>query len=215
MATDDEIRYYQSLDADQKRNYTRRKARGLPLSEDPLPRDEFDVQPERSSSLAASLDRLRERGGHPVRAPAQSSPGGPEMRGTSRGTTRAAPGLGSQLLGAGKNWLENAAANLGGREPPHRAKSRAGRFLENASRNVGRMDMTVNPFGNPMAGLGGLNLPQGPILPPGFGMSPFGPAPRQEPHHKKKKKGKKHRREPEETRPWDPGHIPDGARDFF
>jgi len=129
--------------------------------------------------------------------------------------SRAAPGLGAQILGAGRNWLENAAANTQGRAPPHKAKSAAGQWLANANRNInqGNINMNFNPFG-------GFGLPSGnQPLPPGWGFGQGPPLRREPPAHRepvrKGKKKKKRRSETAETAPWDASYIPPGARRFF
>ena len=150
------------------------------------------------------------------------------MRGKPRESTRAPSraaqpkpipprqSLGRGILSAGKNWLENAAATMQEREPPHKAKSGAGKWLAQASQNIstGQVGTNFNPFGS-------FNMPGGPApLPPGWGG--FGgsapAAPHREASHRKGKKGKKkrqHREAGEETQPWHSGYLPPGARGFF
>jgi hypothetical protein len=213
MPTDEEIRYYQSLNEEQKRNYTRRLARGLPLSGEPLARDQFDTSLEHTGKKTASIESLRVH--------KQSSRDTPREQPRAASRAPAKQSFGSKLLGGAKNWLENAAANQQGREPPHKTKSAAGRWLANASMNIN--SGSFNPFGN-------ISLPSGP---PGMGFGP-GPAPRAAAPRKRsggsgatvhvhihggetttKKKKKHQRREPEESKPWDPNHIPPGLRDVF
>ena len=188
MVSDEEMRYY----------YEKQK--------------EYDIRTKGKTNLSPTFEEFMGRKGH--RQPARERPRETPREVPRSAQPRAAPkqSIGKQILGAGRNWLENAAANLNDRPAPHRAKSGAGKWLENASRNVQHMNANpfggVNPFGNPVAGLGmGLNIG----LPPGLGPGPAAPAPR------KGKKGKKHRhREPvqEEARPWDPNYLPEGVRRF-
>ena len=203
MATDEEMRIaYQ-----RPKEYDERKMKRREEETD----EEYKARTKGHVPLSSTFEQFMGKRGHqaakkpkPAPAPAPSPTPPPKQS------------LGKQILGAGKNWLENAAANTQGREPPHKAKSAAGQWLANANRNIttGRVNMNFNPFGS-------FGLPSGPQqLPPGWGG--FGPGPalrREPPQHrepaKKGKKKKKRRSEPAETMPWDPSHIPEGARRFF
>ena len=175
---------------------------------------EYDRRTQSEHPVSATFEEFmkKSRGGRGVRKAERREPSR-EVPRSEQPRAAPQPSLGRQVLGAGKNWLENASANLQGRQAPHRAKSGAGRWLANAGANVQHMNANpfggMNPFGNPAAGLGmGLNV----ALPPGMG-----PEPRREPAPRKKK-GKKHRRrepEQEESRPWDMKHLPPGVRRFI
>ena len=121
--------------------------------------------------------------------------------------------LGASILGGAKNWLENAGANVQGREPPHKAKSGAAKWFANASANInsGRVNTGFNPFG-------GFSIPSNPApMPPGWGLN-FGPGPAEPAPRRSGKKKKKHRRkssEPAKGNPWDMNYIPPGVRRFM
>jgi len=202
MATEEEMKiaYQRQKEYDERKNRRR---------EDETDAD-YKARTKGHVPLSSTFEQFMGKKGHqaakkPKPAPAPApAPTPPPKR-----------SLGKQLLGAGRNWLENAAANTQGRAPPHKPKSAAGQWLANANRNInqGNINMNFNPFG-------GFGLPSGnQPLPPGWGFGQGPPLRREPPQHrepvKKGKKKKKRRSEMAETMPWDSSYIPPGARRFF
>ncbi|MCJ7724373.1 MAG: hypothetical protein MUP03_09590 [Anaerolineales bacterium] len=206
MATDEEMRiaYQRQKEYDERKNKRREDETDA----------EYKARTKGHVPLSSTFEQFMGKKGHqaakkpkpaPAPSPAPTPPSAPPKQ-----------SLGKQLLGAGRNWLENAAANTQGRAPPHKAKSAAGQWLANANRNInqGGINMNFNPFG-------GLGFPSGPQqLPPVWGGFSQGPPLRREPPQhrepvKRGKKKKKRRSEPAETMPWDASYLPPGARRFF
>ena len=197
MVTDEEMKvFYQ-----RQKEYDERRMR---RREDET-EEEYRVRTKGHVALSSTFEEFMGKRGHqaakkpkPAPAPAPAPTPPPKQS------------LGSQLLGAGKNWLENAAANTQGRTPPHKAKSAVGKWLSNAAVNIntGRVNMGFNPLGT-------FTLPSNPApLPPGWGMG-LGPAAPTRSEPRRKKKGKRHREPREELQPWEAGYLPPGVRRFL